>query len=161
MRITPLSSYLFINLFIHSTSILSGWHCPSTHNTTTPADGAHKHSPRSPSPPPGPSTAIQTLTSPGTHNYSLKLLAQSCSQHPLFWLVGALTVCWVTLVSDSLPPDGQWTARLLHPWDSPGKNTGVGCHVLLQGIFVTQGLNPVSMSPSLAGRLFTARPPGC
>ena len=26
--------------------------------------------------------------------------------------------------------------------DSPGKNTGVGCHFLLQGIFLTQGLNP-------------------
>ena len=37
-----------------------------------------------------------------------------------------------------------WTvaARLLCPWDSPGKNTGVGCHALLQGIFPTQGLNP-------------------
>ena len=36
-----------------------------------------------------------------------------------------------------------WTkpARLLCPWDSPGKNTGVGCHVLLQGIFLTQALN--------------------
>ena len=33
-------------------------------------------------------------------------------------------------------------ARLLCPWDSPGKNTGVGCHFLLQGIFPTQGLNP-------------------
>ena len=28
------------------------------------------------------------------------------------------------------------------PWDSPGKNTGVGCHALLQGIFPTEGLNP-------------------
>ena len=28
------------------------------------------------------------------------------------------------------------------PGDSPGKNTGVGCHTLLQGIFPTQGLNP-------------------
>ena len=27
-------------------------------------------------------------------------------------------------------------------WDSPGKNTGVGCHFLLQGIFLTQGSNP-------------------
>ena len=27
------------------------------------------------------------------------------------------------------------------PWDSPGKNTGVGCHARLQGIFLTQGLN--------------------
>ena len=31
---------------------------------------------------------------------------------------------------------------MLHPWDSPGKNTGVGCHSLLQGIFPTQGSNP-------------------
>ena len=37
-----------------------------------------------------------------------------------------------------------WTeepARLLCPWDSPGKNTGVGCHALLQGTFLTQELN--------------------
>ena len=27
------------------------------------------------------------------------------------------------------------------PWDSPGKNTGVGCHFLLQGLFPTQGSN--------------------
>ena len=31
---------------------------------------------------------------------------------------------------------------LLCPWDSPGKNTGVGCHLLLQGIFPTLGSNP-------------------
>ena len=31
---------------------------------------------------------------------------------------------------------------VLCPWDSPGKNTGVGCHFLLQGIFPTQGSNP-------------------
>ena len=36
-----------------------------------------------------------------------------------------------------------WTLahRLLCPWDSPGKNTGVGYHAFLQGIFPTQGLN--------------------
>ena len=32
-------------------------------------------------------------------------------------------------------------SRHLHPWNSPGKNTGVGCHLLLQEIFLTQGLN--------------------
>ena len=32
--------------------------------------------------------------------------------------------------------------RLLCPWASPGKNTGVGCHFLLLGIFLTQGSNP-------------------
>ena len=34
------------------------------------------------------------------------------------------------------------SARLLHPWDSPGKNTGVCCHFLLQEISLTQGSNP-------------------
>ena len=33
--------------------------------------------------------------------------------------------------------------KLLHPWDFQDKSTGVGCHFLLQGIFPTQGLNPV------------------
>ena len=53
-------------------------------------------------------------------------------------------VCYITLVvSDSV----RWRyrlkpARLLCPGDSPGKNTGVGCHALLQGIFPTQGSNP-------------------
>ena len=32
--------------------------------------------------------------------------------------------------------------RLLHPWNFPGKSTGVGCHFLLQGIFSSQGSNP-------------------
>ena len=36
----------------------------------------------------------------------------------------------------------DYTTRLLCPWHVPGKNTGVGCHFLLQGIFLTQGLNP-------------------
>ena len=38
-----------------------------------------------------------------------------------------------------------WSATLQAPLfmgNSPGKNTGVGCHALLQGIFLTQGLNP-------------------
>ena len=42
--------------------------------------------------------------------------------------------------SDSLRPHGLQPARLLSPWDSPGKNTGVGCQDLLQGIFPTQEL---------------------
>ena len=38
--------------------------------------------------------------------------------------------------------DPLWPARLLCPWGSLGKNTGVGCCFLLQGIFPTQGCNP-------------------
>ena len=37
-------------------------------------------------------------------------------------------------------------SRLLCPWGSPGKNTGVGCHDLLQGIFPTQSSNPLLFS---------------
>ena len=44
-----------------------------------------------------------------------------------------------SIVSDSLQPHGLQPARLLYSWDSPGKNTGVGYHSLLQGIFLTQG----------------------
>ena len=43
----------------------------------------------------------------------------------------------VSVVSDSLQPH-----RLYSPWNSPGKNTGVGTHSLLWGIFPTQGSNP-------------------
>ena len=44
-------------------------------------------------------------------------------------------------MSDSLQPHGLQPTRLLCPWDFPGKNTGVVCHLLLQGIFLTQGSN--------------------
>ena len=56
-----------------------------------------------------------------------------------------------SVVSDSLQPH----ARLLCPWDSPGKNTGVDCHALLQRIFPTQESNLHLFSPGLAGRFFT------
>ena len=46
------------------------------------------------------------------------------------------------VVSDSLQLYGPYPPRRHCPWDSPGKNTGVGCHALLQGIFPTQGWNP-------------------
>ena len=37
-----------------------------------------------------------------------------------------------SVVSDSSQPHGLQPTRLLHPWDFPGKSTGVGCHCLLQ-----------------------------
>ena len=54
------------------------------------------------------------------------------------FVVVLITKSWLTLL---WPP---WTVacQALHPWDFPGKNTGVGCHFLLQGIFPAQRLNP-------------------
>ena len=46
-----------------------------------------------------------------------------------------------SVMSDSSRPHGLQPTRLLHPWDFPGKSTGVGCHCLLQKIFPNQGLN--------------------
>ena len=51
-----------------------------------------------------------------------------------------------SVVSYSLRPHRLKPTRLLCPWNSPGKNTGVGCHALLQGIFPAQGLNPHLLS---------------
>ena len=46
---------------------------------------------------------------------------------------------------------GMQPARFLCQWDSPGKNTTVSCCVLLQGIFPTQGSNPMFLkSPTLS-----------
>ena len=47
-----------------------------------------------------------------------------------------------SVVSDSLQPHGVALPDSSVYGDSPGKNIGVGCHALLQGIFPTQGLNP-------------------
>ena len=42
----------------------------------------------------------------------------------------------------TLRPYRLQATRLFCPWDSPGKNTGVGCHALLQGTILAQRLNP-------------------
>ena len=48
-------------------------------------------------------------------------------------------------------------SSLLRPWEPPGKNTEVGCHALLQGIFPTQGSNKRLRSPASADGFFTTR----
>ena len=88
------------------------------------------------------STTWETLWSPA-YQYIYLLSSTSVSSVLLF-------SC--SVISDSLKP---WTVALQAPWDFQwrnfpwsgpwgflGKNTGVGCHFLLQGIFLTQGLNP-------------------
>ena len=84
----------------------------------------------------------------------------------LYWLCQSLWLCeslWMMIAAMKLKAapwkkrkkvkvksfslsDSRWLrelspTRLLHPWDFPGKNSGMSCHFLLQGIFLTQGLN--------------------
>jgi len=70
-----------------------------------------------------------------------------------------LCVC-VFSCSDSLWPYGLWPSRLICSWDFPGKNTGVGCRFLLQGIFQTQGLTYISCVSSIAAKFFNTELPG-
>ena len=47
-----------------------------------------------------------------------------------------------SVVSDCLQLHGLWPIRLLCPEDFSVRNTGMGCHFFLQGIFLTQGSSP-------------------
>ena len=77
--------------------------------------------------------------------FSLTALVVLTPLSLLFWPFRLSCCCCCLIISDisdSLQPHGLQPTRLLRPWDSPGQNTGVGCHFLLQGIFPTQGSHP-------------------
>ena len=61
--------------------------------------------------------------------------------HPVLGLPGGAVCVSRSVVSDPLRPPRLWSPNLLCARDSPGKSTGAGCHVLLQGVFPAQGLN--------------------
>ena len=81
------------------------------------------------------------------HANICKWLIKSREQHPVLTssandLPTCICVCAVISVeSDPFWPRGLEPARFLCPWDFPGKNSGVGCCALLQGIFLTQDSN--------------------
>ena len=57
---------------------------------------------------------------------------------PSVYLASGCVLCVCSAVSGSLRPHGLQPAKHLCAWNFPGKNTGVGCHFLLQGIFPIQ-----------------------
>ena len=61
-----------------------------------------------------------------------------------------LLSCYVTsVVSNYVRPHRRQPTRLPHPWDSPGKNTGVGCHFLLQCMKVKSESEVAQSCPTL------------
>ena len=58
--------------------------------------------------------------------------------------------CVASVVSDSVRPHRRQPTRFPHPWDSPGKNTGVGCHFLLQCMKVKRESEVTQSCPTLA-----------
>ena len=75
-------------------------------------------------------TLTYSLTSPAAAASTVCVCVCACAR-----------ACSCLVKSDSSRPHGLQPDRLLCPRDSPGKNTGVGCHFLLQGVFLTHGLN--------------------
>ena len=65
-----------------------------------------------------------------------------------------------SVVFNSFWPYGLYPARLLCPWDAPGRNTRVSCRALLQEFFPTQELNLCLVSAALAGSSLPPVPPG-
>ena len=94
----------------------------------------------------------------GVAQSQTRLKRLSCSSSSKRYTV-CECVCVCLLVAQScltlLQPHGLQAAELLCPWDSPGKNIGVGCHLCLQGILSTQGSNAHALSPALACGFFT------
>ena len=60
----------------------------------------------------------------------------------------------------TLQPCGLYPARLLCPWDSPGKNKVMGCLPSSRGSFQPRDQTRISYGSCIAGRFFTAEPPG-
>ena len=100
------------------------------------------------------SLKVQVLSRAGefTHNFSLALIATLQE----VWISLQLYMLNCLSHADTLWVYGLYPIRLLCPWDSPGNNTGVGCHAHFRGIFLTQGPNSHLL---LSSGFFTTEPP--
>ena len=61
-------------------------------------------------------------------------------------------------MSDSVRPHRRQPTRLPRPWDSPGKNTGVGCHFLLQCMKVKSASEAAQSCPTLSDPMDSMQP---
>ena len=99
----------------------------------------------------------------GTGSFTL-VLGVPLFSSPYVWLSGFLPSYEGALQSfpDHLASsEGRVVSYQAHcPWDSPGKNTGVGHHFLLQGIFWPRNRTRVPCISCTAGGFFTTKPPG-
>ena len=88
-------------------------------------------------------------------------LHYSCLKNPMDQGAKELWSIWLQRVRHDRATSLHFKPnRLLHPWDFSGKNSGVGCPCLLQGIFPT-GIEPTFPgSPASTSRFFTMELPG-
>ena len=83
---------------------------------------------------------------PALQAYSLP---SKSPEKPEYYLL-LLLLLVASVVSDSVRPQRWQPTRLPHPWDSPGKNTGVGCHFLLQCMKVKSESEVTQSCPTLS-----------
>ena len=81
---------------------------------------------------------------------SLSLAELLPGKEKIFILPAAAAAAVASVVSDSVRPHGLQPTRLLRPWDSPGKNIGVGCHFLLQCMKVESESEVAQSCPTLS-----------
>ena len=93
-------------------------------------------------------TALLHLSEPHHFSYQVYSIESQFLQDPsYFQFLGISSV--TSVVSDSVQPHRWQHTRLLRPWDSPGKNTGVGCHFLLQCMKVKSESEVAQSCPTL------------
>ena len=97
------------------------------------------------------------------NKYCQELRDFSTLKHLSFYTAASYFVLWVqfssSVMSDSVRPHRQQPTRLPSPWDSPGKNTGVGCHFLLQCMKVKSESEVVPLCLTLRDPM-ACSPPG-
>ena len=87
-------------------------------------------------------TSISEIHSPGAKTHQKTEMRPNHMTLECFPLLHTVhhICCWLLLSSIWLLwPHGLQPTRLFSPWEFPGRNTGGGCHFLLQGILLTQG----------------------
>ena len=89
---------------------------------------------------------VHVLLKPGLDNFEHYFTSKCCCQV-------------ASVVSDSVRPHRRQPTRLLRPWDSPGKNTGVGCHFLFQCMKV-ESESEVAQSCLTLSNPMDCSPPG-
>ena len=95
--------------------------------------------------------------SPGEgNNYPLQY---SDLENPMDYIVCCCCCQVSSVVSNSVRPHRRQPTRLPRPWDSPGKNTGVGCHFLLQCMKVKSESEVAQSCPTLSDPM-DCSPPG-
>ena len=99
---------------------------------------------------------------PSQKSLSSLILFHLFQQLSMSWWIYHLCCCccWVaSVVSDSVRPHRRQPTRLPHPWVSPGKNTGVGCHFLLQCMKVKRESEVAQSCPTPSNPM-DCSPPG-